>query len=291
LDGPWEALENEVWATAFRQHPYHWPTVGWLEDLEAASAADMKGYYDKWYHPRNATIVLVGDFETERALSRINELFGSIPEGPAESPLAIIEPSQRGEKRVVVRKETPVERLLIGYHVPPVGHEDSHALHVAEAILATGKSSRLYLRLVEGDQSVSLADAAYHDHIDPPLFYFQAEIKPGFLIENVEQAIYDEIDKLRRGEIAQAEVEKAKRQVEADFVLNNEEALQQAILLGQYETIAASETIPERLRGFRYLDVVVEQTTRVTVDDVARVAQRYFTPDNRTVGFLRDAAK
>jgi zinc protease len=291
LDGPWEALENEVWATAFRQHPYHWPTVGWLEDLEAASAADMKGYYDKWYHPRNATIVLVGDFQTERALARINELFDSIPAGPAESPLAIIEPAQRGEKRVLVRKETPVERLLIGYHVPPVGHEDVHALHVAEAILATGKSSRLYLRLVEGDKSVSVADAAYHDHIDPPLFYFQAEIKPGFPIENVEQAIYEEIDKLKRGEVSQAELDKAKRQIEADFVLNNEEALQQAILLGQYETIANSESIPERLRGFRYLDAVVEQTNRITVDDVARVAERYLVPDNRTVGFLRDAVK
>jgi zinc protease len=291
LDGPWEALENEVWATAYRQHPYHWPTVGWLEDLDAASAADMKGYYDRWYHPRNATIVLVGDFQTERALMKINELFASIPAGPAEAPLAIVEPAQRGEKRVVVRKETPVERLLIGYHVPQVGHEDVHALHVAEAILATGKSSRLYLRLVEGDQSVSVADAAYHDHIDPPLFYFQAEVKPGFLIENVEQAIYEEIDRLRRGEITEAELDKAKRQIEADFVLNNEEALQQAILLGQYETIAISETIPERLRGFRYLDAVVEQTSRVTVDDVARIAQRYFVPDNRTVGFLRDAVK
>src|SRR5215472_15164661 len=70
LDGPWEALENEVWATAFREHPYHWPTVGWLQDLEAATAPDMKAYYDKWYHPRNATLVLVGDFNTEETLDR-----------------------------------------------------------------------------------------------------------------------------------------------------------------------------------------------------------------------------
>ena len=76
LDGPWEALENEVWATAFRQHPYHWPTVGWLEDLEAASAADMKAYYDKWYHPRHATLVVAGDFDTGKCIEKIEEFFG-----------------------------------------------------------------------------------------------------------------------------------------------------------------------------------------------------------------------
>ncbi|HJZ68550.1 MAG TPA: pitrilysin family protein, partial [Blastocatellia bacterium] len=78
LDGPWEALENEVWATAFRQHPYHWPTVGWLEDLEAASGGDMKAYYDKWYHPRTASLVIVGDFNAGEALGRVEELFGPI---------------------------------------------------------------------------------------------------------------------------------------------------------------------------------------------------------------------
>src|SRR5256714_5311149 len=97
LDGPWEVLENEVWATAFRQHPYHWPTVGWLDDLEAATAADMKAYYDKWYHPQNATLVIVGDFNSEAALARVEELFARIPPGPAAPPLRLHEPLQRGE--------------------------------------------------------------------------------------------------------------------------------------------------------------------------------------------------
>src|SRR5215471_19328225 len=89
LDGPWEALENEVWATAFRQHPYHWPTVGWIEDLERATAADMRAYYDKWYHPRNATLVIVGDFNTEETLDRIADLFGHLGPGPEVRALEI----------------------------------------------------------------------------------------------------------------------------------------------------------------------------------------------------------
>src|ERR1041385_3484843 len=95
LDGPWEVLENEVWATAFRQHPYHWPTVGWLDDLESATGADMKAYYDKWYHPRNATLVIVGDFDPAEVLARVEALFAGIPAGPAAQPLRIAEPAPR----------------------------------------------------------------------------------------------------------------------------------------------------------------------------------------------------
>jgi zinc protease len=288
LDGPWEALENEVWATAFRQHPYHWPTVGWLDDLEAATAAEMKAYYDKWYHPRNATIVVVGDLNTVEALARIEDVLGPIPAGPQPAPLNIIEPPQRGEKRVVVRKETPVERLLIGYHAPALHEADTHPLHVAEAILSSGRSSRLFRRLVEADQSVTMADATYHHHIDPALFYFQAEVKPGFRTEAVEMAIYDEIDRLKRGDLSIDELNRAKRQIEAELVLNNEEPLQQAILLGQYQTTAVDPRLPDDSRGYLYLETMLERTVEVSLEDVARVTNRYFTEDNRTVGYLRD---
>jgi zinc protease len=286
LDGPWEALENEVWATAFRQHPYHWPTVGWLDDLEAATAADMKAYYDKWYHPQNATLVLVGDFNSEELLPKVEQLFGAIPAGPAARDLHIVEPAQKGEKRLVVKKETPVERLIIGYHAPAVGEDDSYAMHLLDAILSTGKTSRLYRRLVEKEQSVTAASAHYNDHIDASLFYFQAEVKPGFTLASVEQAIYEEIERLQREPVSEAELEKAKRQTEADLVLSNEEPLQQAILLGQYETIAFSERIAEESRGYHFLNTLFYRMRQVSVEDIARVARKYFTADNRTVGFL-----
>lgn len=291
LDGPWEALENEVWATAFRQHPYHWPTVGWLEDLEAASGADMKAYYDKWYHPRNATLVVAGDFDTAEVIPKVEELFGMIPSGPEIAPLGIVEPPQRGEKRLIVKKQTPVERLLIGYHAPQVAHPDSYALKVAEAVLSTGKSSRLYQRLVERDQSVTKADATYHDHIDPSLFYFQAELKPGFKLGDVESATLEEIDRLKAGDLSTAEVVKAKRQIEASLVLGSEEPLQQAMLLGQYETIAFDERVPADSRGYHYLDTLLERVAAVTIGEIAKAARKYFTEDNRTVGYLIDDAE
>lgn len=286
LDGPWEALENEVWATAFREHPYHWPTVGWLGDLESATAADMKAYYDKWYHPRNATLVVVGDFNTDEVVARVEQLYGPLAPGPEPRPLAIVEPPQKGEKRVVVKKDTPVERMLIGYHAPAVADTDSYALHVAETILSTGKTSRLYQRLVEKDQSATLVKASYNDHIDPSLFYIQAELKPGFELSQVERAIYEEIERLKSASASSAELEKAKRQIEADIVLSNEEYLQQAILLGQFETIAMADRISADSQGYKYLDTMLERIRAVSAEDVARVARKYFVRDNRTVGFL-----
>ena len=291
LDGPWEALENEVWATAFRQHPYHWPTVGWLDDLESATGADMKAYYDRWYHPRNATLVIVGDFNTEATLARVEALFAEIPAGPPAQPLRIAEPPQRGEKRVVVKKETPVERLLIGFHAPAVAHPDAYVMQVVEAILSTGRSSRLYQRLVERDQSVTSASANFHDHIDPSLFYFKAEIKPGFALGDVEQAILDELERLKNEPVSEAELEKARRQIEADLVMSHEEPLQQAMLLGQFETIASDERVPIEARGYRYLDTLIARMRAVNAEDVRRVARQYFTADNRTVGYLVDTEK
>ena len=291
LDGPWEALENEVWATAFRQHPYHWPTVGWLDDLESATAADMKAYYDRWYHPGNATLVMVGDFETAPVLARVEELFGIIPPGPEPQRSRIVEPPQRGEKRVVVKKETPVERLLVGFHAPPVAHADSYAMQVIEAVLSTGRSSRLYQRLVEQDRSVTSASASFHDHIDPSLFYFKAELKPGYALRDVETAIYSEVERLKSEPISGADIAKARRQIEADLVMSHEEPLQQAILLGQFETIAAAERISAESRGYRYLNTLVSRIRAVTPEDIMRVCRQYFTPENRTVGYLVDVDK
>jgi zinc protease len=288
LDGPWEALENEVWATAFRQHPYHWPTVGWIEDLERATAADMKAYYDKWYHPRNATLVIVGDFDTGQTLARVQELFGTISEGPEVKPLDVKEPAQKGEKRVLVKRPTPVQRLLVGYHAPAVAEDDSYVLHVIETLLSTGKTSRLYQRMIEQERSVTMVRASYDDHIDPSLFSIQAELQTGFSLSAVETAICEEIDKLKLSKVSDSELMKAKRQIEADLVLANEEPLQQAVLLGQYQTIADQDRIPAASRGYKFLDTYLDRIRAVTPDTVTRVANRYFAQDNRTVGYLED---
>lgn len=285
-DGPWDSLEEEVWASAFRQHPYHNPTVGWVEDLVDATVDDMKSYYDKWYHPRNATIVLVGDFQTDQAVEKIETLFGSIPAGPEEKRKKIVEPPQKGEKRVVVAKPTPVERLMIAYHAPEIGHPDSYPLQVMSMILSAGRRSRLYQKLQEEDRSVTYARCSYNDHIDPTLFYFQAEVKPDHKIAEVEASILSVIDDLKNNLVSDSELAKALRQIQSNFILGNEDVLNQATLLGQFETIACHDKLPEEEKGYQYLAHYLKHVNNVTALDIQRVAKEYFTEKNRTVGHL-----
>jgi zinc protease len=286
LDGPWDELETEVWAAAFRQHPYHNPTVGWIGDLVAAGVDDMRRYYDAWYHPRNATLALVGDFDADRAVARVEELFGAIPPGPEPTPLRIVEPPQRGEKRVVVRKPTPVERLMIAYHAPAVGHPDSYAVQVVEAALSLGKTSRLYRRLVETDRSVAFVAAGYNDHIDPSLLVVRAELKPGYALADVERAVEEEVARLATDGVSPAELDRVKRRIRADLVLSNEQTLNQAMLLGEYETIAVGDHIADEDRGYAYLDRYFDRVEAVTADEVRAAAAKYLVADNRTVGVL-----
>jgi zinc protease len=278
LDGPWDALEQAFWATAFQQHPYHNPVIGWLDDLERMTREDMVAYYRRWYHPRNAVIVVVGDIETPQVIARVAELFGPLPAGPEPATLGIREQPQRGERRVVVKKQTELERLLVGWHAPEVAHPDSYALQVLDALLGTGKTSRLYKRLEERDQSVTEFSVNYADRADPTLFTVQAEVKPEHDLAAVERAIYDEIEQVKRHGVADAELARAKRLIQARFVLGHEEIADQALALGYYETIYR----------FEYLAGLFPNIDAVTADDVRRVAREYLTADKRTVGYLLD---
>ena len=276
LDSPWGALSQEVDAAAFKQHPYHNPIVGWIQDLKDASAADMKAYYDKWYHPRNATLVLVGDFNTDKALEKIHGLFESISAGPEPPPMLIREEPQRGERRVVVKKETTAERLTIAYHAPEVAHPDSYPLQVISTILSTGKTSRLYQRLQEKDESVTMAGASYDESTDATLFLIRAEIKPGHTLAEVEQSIFDEIEKLKSTPLPDDELNKARQLIEARFILGNEELSNQGILLGLFETIDRYE----------YLSDYLDRIKAVTAEEIQMAAKKYLHEDNRTVGHL-----
>ena len=276
LDSPWGALSQEVDAAAFKQHPYHNPIVGWIQDLKDATAADMKAYYDKWYHPRNATLVLVGDFDTDKAMAKIHGLFESIPAGPEPPAMLIREEPQRGERRVVVKKETTAERLTIAYHAPEVAHPDSYPLQVISTLLSTGKTSRLYQRLQEKDESVTMAGASYDESTDATLFLIRAEIKPGHTLAEVEQSIFDEIEKLKSTPVAYDELNKARQLIEARFILGNEELSNQGILLGLFETIDRYE----------YLSDYLDRIKAVTAEEIQMAAKKYLHEDNRTIGHL-----
>jgi len=277
-DDPQAFLVESLFAQAFVMHPYHWPVIGWFPDLNAMTREDLKRHYDTYYVPNNATLIVVGDIKADALLPTIKHLFEPIPKKPVPSQQAVAEPEQRGERRIIVKREAQVPFVMAGYRVPNYTNEDSYALTILESILSHGKSSRLYRTLVY-DQKIALAVGGEYSLLqaDPELFYFYAVAKPGQKIEQVEQSLYREIARIQIGPPTAQELQRAKNQVEATYIFGQDSNFRQAMLLGQAETVGA---------GWRHVHQFLERIQRVTADDVRRVAQRYFVQEARTVGIL-----
>ncbi|PYS11995.1 MAG: insulinase family protein [Acidobacteria bacterium] len=276
LDSPWGLLLQEQEASAFKVHPYRNPIVGWLQDVERATVEEQQAYYRRYYHPNNATLVLAGDFETNQILTKVARAFGLIPAGTPPPSMLLKEPPQRGERRLIVRWRSKVPRLAIAYHAPQIAHVDSYALQVLGVVLSEGKASRLYQRLVEREQSVTFVSAEYGEAKDPTLFHIRAEARGDHSVEEIETSIYHELGRIARGEVNQHELDRAKHQMEAHFILSRERTLDQAILLGQIET----------LYGIDYVDSYLQRINAVTTADVAAACSRYLNEDSRTVALL-----
>jgi len=276
LDSPWGLLLQEQEAAAFKVHPYRNPIVGWLQDVERATVEEQQAYYRRYYHPNNAILVLAGDFETDEVLTKVERAFGSLPAGASPPPMLLKEPPQRGERRLIVRWRSKVPRLAIAYHAPQIAHVDSYALQVLGVVLSEGKASRFYQRLVEREQSVTFVSAEYGESKDPTLFHIRAEARGDHSIGEIETSIYDELGRIAGGQLNEHELDRAKHQMEAHFILSRERTLDQAILLGQIET----------LYDLDYIDSYLPRINAVTAADVAAACSRYLNEDSRTVALL-----
>jgi zinc protease len=277
-DNPQAYLGEQMYAQAFMVHPYHWPIIGWFNDLDAMTREDLKLHYDRYYAPNNATLVIVGDVKTEAALPLVKKYFEPIPKGSPPPPPAVVEPEQKGERRIAVKREAQLPFLYFGYKVPNFKSQDVFPLAVLENILSAGKSSRLHDALVYRKKLALAVGASYSElSADPELFSFYAVVKPGAKIEEVEKAVLAEIDRLKKEPPTDREILKAKNQVEARHVFEQDSIFRQAMLLGTAETVGA---------GWRYVTDYVEKLRSVKKEDVQRVARKYFSEDTRTVGIL-----
>jgi zinc protease len=276
-DDPTQTMVEQMMATAFAAHPYQWPVIGWMADLGNLTRDDLYEHYKTYYAPNNATIVIVGDFDAKKVLPLVQKHFGSIPRGPEVPKVGAVEPKQLGEKRVTVKQEAELPAVYAGYKVPTIKHSDAYALNVLQGILSSGKSSRLYKSLVYDKQIALYAGGDYDDvSADPNLFYVYAGVMPGRTTDEVEKAIYTEIERFKSEPVTDEELQKAKNQAEASFIMAQDSVFYQAMQLGQFETVAEWRLLGKYLDGVR----------SVTKDDVQRVAKQYFTDDNRTVGIL-----
>ena len=276
-DNPQAYLQEQVEATAFQIQPYHWPTIGWMEDIARFTLEDLKAYYKSYYNPVNAILVVVGDFKREELLPKIEKAFGSIAKGIAPNQERDIDPKQIGERRIFVKKEAQLPYIVMGYHVPNLRGADSYVFEVIATLLSAGKSSRLYQDLVREKRLVLSVDAEYTLlSRDPSLFYLSAELLPGKEVTEVEKALDQEVERLKKELVGTHELEKAKNQMEASFVFGQDSLFYQAMLLAQHEIALTWRAIDDYLPSIR----------KVSPEDIQRVAEKYLTPDNRTVGIL-----
>jgi zinc protease len=276
-DNPQSVLTEQIMATAFQTQPYHWPIIGWMEDIARLTPQDLKAYYKTYYNPINAFLVVVGDFRKEELLSKIEPAFGSIPKGIAPNQEKDIDPTQIGQRRIFVKKEAQLPSLVMGYHVPNLREQDSYVLEVIATILSGGKSSRLYQSLVREKRLVLNVDADNSlTSRDPSLFTLSAELLPGKEVTEVEKALDQEVEQLQKEAVGKQEMEKAKNQLEASFIFAQDSLFYQAMLLAQHEIALSWKTIDDYLPSIR----------KVSPEDIRRVAMKYLTPENRTVGIL-----
>ena len=276
-DNPGAVLYEQLAATAFQAQPYHWPIIGWMEDIKRLKLEDLKNYYRIYYNPANAFIVAVGDFKKEDLLLSIQKTFGSIPKGEVPNQKKDVDPPQLGERRIVVKKEAQLPSILIAYHVPNLREPDSYVLEVIAALLSGGKSSRLYQNLVH-DKGLAFSVDADQTLLskDPSLFYLSADPLPGKEVSEVEKALDQELERLQKELVGERELEKAKNQIEAAFVYGQDSLFRQGMLLAKHEIAS----------DWRAIDDYIPSIRKVTPEEIQRVAKRYLIPDNRTSGIL-----
>jgi zinc protease len=275
-------LYEQLFATAFTAHPYQWPVVGWMVDIQNWKMEDLRRHFEMGYSPSNATMVVCGDVAADQVFRLAEKYIEPIPSHAPPPPVTTQEPEQQGERRLVVKKFAQLPLLMVGYHIPQTASNEYYALQVLKTVLFSGQSSRMYQRLVDKEQLAIAINSDVAFAFDPTLFVVTAQPKAGVATEAVERALYDEFDKVRAQPVTDLEIEKAKNILLANFYREMKTISGRANTLGSYEVFFGD---------YHKLFDAAQEYAKVTKDDVRRVAQKYFGDKNRTVATLVPTAE
>jgi zinc protease len=272
---PYGRLNEIIYDQAFSAHPYKHPTIGSIADLEAASIEDVREFHRTYYVPENATLTVVGDFDTAQALQFINQYFARVPKAARPVPRDIPkEPAWTKERRVRIEESWPLPVVVVAHLITYDGHPDSYPLHILSKILSDGQSARITRELVYNKRLALTAFGQGNIVADPNLFYAVAIVQPGRTVEEAEKALVAELDKLTREPVTPHELQRAKNQFARDYIVgresNSEKALHLAHAVVIHNDVATADG---------EFDIFMN----VSAADVQRVARTYFTPQNRLV--------
>jgi zinc protease len=288
---PEQVLETELTASAFHAHTYRHPTIGWLHDLQRMTRDDLYAHYRRFYVPCNATLVVVGDVEADQVLRQVERHFGRIPAGAAPARLRIAEPPQLGERRVRVEREGTTPYLKFGYRAPAATDPDFFPMLVLDAILTGAKGvnlwssfrvappqrkSRLYTALFER-RLASQVNGALLATADPFLYTLSFTPNDGVSLPVLEEAVFSALEPLTHGGIEDGEVTRAKRQLRARLVFEDDSVTNVAHQLGFFETVV----------GPGFYSKVKPCIDAVTAEQVRDVARRRLRRSSLTVGVFQ----
>jgi predicted Zn-dependent peptidase len=272
---PYGRMNELIYEQAFTVHPYKHPTIGSMKDLEAASINDVRDFFRTYYVPNNATIVLVGDFNTKEAQELVTRYLGRVPKSDKPVPRDIPkEPPQTKERRVRIEESWPLPAVVVAHHITFDGDPDSYPLHIASKVLSDGQSSRIQRKLVYEKQLALAAFGGGNIIEDPNLFYAVAIVQPGHTTQETIDALIAELDQLRAEPITPDELQQAKNQFARDYIFGRESNMDKAGLLGHAAVIH---------NDIKTADGEFDIFMNITQADVQRVARKYFTPENRVV--------
>jgi zinc protease len=281
VDSPLGLVEEQLFATAFTQHPYQWPVIGWDQDLRHLSLADCQAYYRSHYHPGNMTVVIAGAVHPERARDLVAKYFGAIPNPGVTPAHSFTEPPQRGERRAVVKKVSQVEALLAGFHAVGLDHPDLYPLNLLSVILSGGKASRFYQEFIRPGKAaaleVEMAPLPFSAQ-DPDLLVVAAVAAPGQPLAELEGELWTALDHLCQDGVAPLELARAKKLLRSQAVSSLSRNFFRGLLAGLFHLKTGEAAKANR---------ILSSFEAVTAADIQRVALTYLKADNRTVVTLQ----
>jgi zinc protease len=276
---PYGRLNEIIYEQAFTTHPYRHPVIGSMEDLNAATLADVRDFYATYYVASNVTVVIAGDFEMDQAVELVHRYLARVPKAERAVPRDIPkEPPQKAERRVTVDEPVPLPAVVVAHHITYDGHPDSYPLHIAAKVLSDGQSSRIHRKLVYESRLALTAFGQANLIEHPNLLYTVAIVNPGQSPAAVEKALIAELERMRTEGVTDRELQRSKNQFARDYILSRETVQQKASHLAHAEVLHADITTA---------DGEFDIFQNITRADVQRVARTYFTPESRVVIHIR----
>ena len=277
-NSPWQLLFQTAQGLAFLEHPYHWPVIGYEDDMKNWKQTDLERYFKTYYAPNNCVTVISGHVKFDEVKRLAEKYIEPIPAQPAPPKVNIVEPPQTGERRVLMQKDVATPYLGIAWHVPEAKHEDYYALSILSDILASGRSSRLYSSLVDKKQLATQIFTNFGESFDPYLFVIAGVTAKNVNENDLEKAIYEELDKIKKDGITETELQKIKNQKLMEFYGQVETINGKSNNIGTYEVFFGD---------YKKMFDAPAAYNKVTADDIKKMAIKYFTKSNRTVGIVK----